>query len=421
MIQTIELFPGITLRCIRQSKFKQGCLSIQIVRPMASGEASVNALIPAILLRGTQDHPDLRSITLKLDDLYGASVGTLVRRIGDYQTTGLYCNFMEDRFAMEGDRILQPMTDFLQELMFHPVMEDGGFSQAFTESEKRNLILTIESERNDKRLYAASQLLRLMCKGDSFGIPRLGEIHQAQRICAKSAYAHYQKILWESPMVLFYVGSAPAEEVSALLKPIFAQIKRDYQPLAPQGEFRGGAGAHRQEQMEVSQAKLGMGFVTPITNRKPEFAAMQLLNTIFGAGMTSKLFLQLREELSLCYSIHSGYYGAKGILTVNAGIDPENETLAREKILQQLQLCCEGNISQEELVSAKEAILSGIRSVHDSPGAMEGYYSTQLLSGGCFDLNQYRQAIENATLEQVVSAAKTLSYHSSFVLKGVAQ
>ena len=419
MIQTLTLSPGITLRCIQQTKFKQGCLSIQIVRPMAAEEAALNALIPAILLRGTQQHPDLRSITLKLDDLYGASVGTLVRRVGDYQTTGLYCSFMEDRFAMEGDRILQPMTDFLQELLCRPVLENGDFSQSFTESEKRNLILTLESERNDKRVYAASQLLRHMCSGDSFGIPRLGEPEQVREISAKTAYAHYQKILRESPIVLFYAGSAGAEEVAALLRPIFAQIPRDYHPLAPQGEFRGGTGVHLQERMEVSQAKLGMGFVTPITNRHPDFAAMQLLNTVFGAGMTSKLFLQLREALSLCYSIHSGYYGSKGILTVNAGIDPEQEALAREKILEQLQQCCHGNISQEELLSAKEAILSGIRSVHDSPGAMEGYYSTQLLSGGIFDLAQYRQAIKNTTLEQVVSAAKTLSYHSSFVLKGV--
>lgn len=421
MIQTLELFPGITLRAIQQNKFKQGCLSIQLVRPMCAREASLNALIPAILLRGTRQHPDLQSITMLLDDLYGASVGTLVRRVGDYQTTGLYCNFMEDRYALEGDKILAPMADFLRELLLEPVLENGGFSKDFTESEKRNLILTLEAERNDKRVYAASQLLRTMCSGDSFGISRLGTPEQAKNICAKSAYTHYQTILRESAVVIFYAGSAPIEEIARLLMPIFSQISRSYRPLPPQGPFLGGEGKHLQELLEVSQAKLGMGFLTPITNRHPDFAAMQLLNTIFGAGMTSKLFLHLREQLSLCYSIHSGYYGSKGILTVHAGIDGENETLTREKILLQLQECCDGNISKEELTSAKEAILSGIRSVHDSPAAMEGYYSTQTLSGGIFDLAQYKKAIEDATREQVISAAKSLSYHSSFVLKGVAK
>ena len=88
MLQTIQLQPGVTLRCFRDSRFAQNCLSLQFVRKMDAAEASMNSLIPAVLLRGTVSAPDLRSITLRLDDLYGASVGALVRRIGDFQTTG---------------------------------------------------------------------------------------------------------------------------------------------------------------------------------------------------------------------------------------------------------------------------------------------------------------------------------------------
>ena len=91
MIQKYELFPGITLRCYADTRFKQGCLSLQIIRPHKASEAAMNALIPTILLRGCRSCPDLRSITNKLDELYGASVGTMVRRVGDYQATGLSC------------------------------------------------------------------------------------------------------------------------------------------------------------------------------------------------------------------------------------------------------------------------------------------------------------------------------------------
>ena len=93
MIHTIALQPGITLRCFPDNRFKQSCLSLQFVRPMRGEEASLNALLPAVLLRGTKKRPDLRAIVLRLDDLYGASVGTQVRRVGDYQTTGMYCSF----------------------------------------------------------------------------------------------------------------------------------------------------------------------------------------------------------------------------------------------------------------------------------------------------------------------------------------
>ena len=117
MIQTTTLLPGVTLRCFADARFKQGCLSLQLVRPMCAEEAALNALLPAVLLRGCRSCPDLRSITMRLDDLYGASVGTLVRRVGDYQTTGLYCSFIDDRYTLAGDRVLAPMTDFLRQLL----------------------------------------------------------------------------------------------------------------------------------------------------------------------------------------------------------------------------------------------------------------------------------------------------------------
>ena len=89
MVKTIELSPGVTLRYFPDNRFKQGALSIQFLRPMCREEAALNALLPDVLLRGCQSAPDMRRITLRLDDLYGASVGALVRRVGDIPPTGL--------------------------------------------------------------------------------------------------------------------------------------------------------------------------------------------------------------------------------------------------------------------------------------------------------------------------------------------
>ena len=145
MLQTFQLLPGVTLRCVTARHFKQGCLSFQFLRPMRREEAALNALIPAVLLRGTAQRPDLRAITLHLDDLYGASVGELVRRVGDYQTVGLYCGFIDDRFALAGDQVLRPVIDFLRELLLQPVTQGDGFCASYVESEKRNLIAAIEA------------------------------------------------------------------------------------------------------------------------------------------------------------------------------------------------------------------------------------------------------------------------------------
>ena len=419
MIQTMELLPGVTLRCFPAERFKQGCLSLQFLRPMRAQEAALNAIIPAVLLRGTKKHPDLRTITLHLDDLYGASVGALVRRIGDYQTVGLYCGFIEDKYALPGDRVLEPMLDFLSELLLEPLTEGESFNRAYVESEKRNLIATIESERNDKRAYAAAQMLKKMCAADTFGIPRLGEIEQVEALDAASVWTHYQNVLRESPVEVFYVGSGAPELVAAKLRQMFARIDRSVVDLPPQTAFRDGGGGSYTEIMEISQAKLSMGFVTPITSKSCEFAAMQVFNTVFGAGMTSKLFMNVREKMSLCYSIGSGYYGSKGILTVSAGIDGDKEPVVTAEILRQLEACRAGEITAEELNAAKEAILSGLRGVHDSPGSIEGYETTAAISGLPLTVEQYYRAVETVTVQQVAAAAQTVRPHTTYFLKGV--
>ena len=419
MIETTELLPGVTLRCYTDSRFKQGCLSFQLVRPMVAEEAALNALLPAVLLRGCRQYQDLRAITNRLDELYGASVGALVRRVGDYQTTGLHCGFMEDRFALEGDAIFAPMVDLLRQLLLEPILEGEGFNREFVESEKKNLIATIEAERNDKRAYAAAQLMKLMCKADSFGIPRLGEKEQVSAITAEGLYAHYQKILHSSVVELFYVGSWSATQVAELVRPLLEGLQRNPEILPAQTPFRACPESENEEEMDITQAKLCMGFVTPVTNQSPDFAAMQVCNMIFGGGMTSKLFMNVREKLSLCYSIGSGYHGSKGILTVSAGIDTEQYDKARQEIFAQLDACCRGDITADELLSAKEAILSSLRGVTDSPGAIENYCITSTLSGLPLSVPEYMSEVAAVTAEQVAEVAKTLQLHTTFFLKGV--
>lgn len=421
MIETKTLLSGVTLRSCRDDRFKQGCLSFQLVRPMAKEESAKNVLIPSVLLRGTKRCPDLRAITENLDELYGASVSPLVRRVGDYQTTGLYCGFMDDRFALPGDRVLAPMLRFLEEILLDFPTEGEGFLPAFVEGEKKNLISTIDSELNDKRTYAMGKLLKTMCRGDSFGLPRLGEPEDVAAIDPAGLLTHYRKILRESRIEIFYVGSAPAEAVAEYISPLVSRLGGREGLLPPQTPFHPCPGQDVTETMEVSQGKLCMGFVTPIVNRDKEFPAMQVFNTVFGAGMTSKLFLNVREAMSLCYSIGSSYYGAKGILTVGAGIDFDKEQLTRDEILRQLDACRRGEITQEELTAGKEALLSSLRATSDSPGAIEGYYATAHLSGLNMTPERYMEAVEKVSLADVVAAARTVTLHSTYFLKGESQ
>lgn len=418
MITTTYLSPGIRLQCYTDNRFKQNALSIQYVRPMRREEAAMNALIPSVLLRGCNSAPDLRQITMRLDTLYGASVSPISRRSGDYQTTGFYVGMMDDRFAIGGEPLLEETLAFVGELLFDYPTENGGFLDTFVQGEKTNQIYAIEAERNDKRTYAAQQLLKKMCGPDSFGLPRMGEPEEVSAITPQALLRHYETLRRESPVELFYVGSAQPGKVEAALQKIFAGEKRDYRPLPPQTDLAPGPKQALSEAMEIAQGKLAMGYVTPITNRSTAFPAMQMLSTVFGGGMTSKLFQNVREKQSLCYSIGSGYYGAKGIVLVSAGIDFDKEQHVRQEVEKQLDACRRGEISQAEVDAARHSLISALQAVPDSPSSIENYYSTMTLNGCGMDPQRHRAALEAVTAEDLIAAAKTLELHSTYFLKG---
>ena len=419
MIQTTQILPGITLRTFTDHRFKQGFMSLQLIRPMCHQEAALNALLPAILLRGCKTNPDLRSITQRLDDLYGAAVGSMVRRVGDYQTCGLCCNFMDEKYAMPGDRLLEPMIAFMGELLLEPVTKDGIFLDDYVESEKRNLLAAIEAQKNDKRMYASQQLLSHLCKNDSFSVPRFGTAQQVSATTASGLWEHYQNILKTSPIEIFYGGTAEHTTMVRLLTDLLKKLPRTTIQLPPQSGYRPCEPGTYTEQLDVNQGKLCLGFISPITLRDPEFAAMQVCNTVFGGGMTGKLFAVIREKMSLCYDISSTYHGSKGMITVSAGIDFDKQEQVVQEIVHQLQLCREGQITDLELTSAKQAIISQLKSTHDSPGAIENYYGTVALSGLALSPAQYIAAVEQVTREQVAAAAQTLELHTRYFLKGV--
>ena len=418
MIHPIQLLPGIRLRCYTDHRFKQGMLSLHLIRPMNYEEAALNALLPAVLLRGCEDYPDMRSITLHLDDLYGAGMGAVVRRMGDYQTTGISCSFMEDKYAFPGDRVFEPVADFLYKMLRTPRRENGVFLKEFVESEKKNLIAAIDSQKNDKRAYAGNRLRQLMCQEDSLGVPRLGKRKQVSAITPETLWAHYNKILRESYVELFYVGSQDPEQVAELLKPLFAGIDRKLMELPNQTGLNASNEGYFEESMEVSQGKLCMGFRTDITCRHQLFVPMQLMMLIFG-GSNGKLFNIIREKLSLCYDIGGTYFSSKGFVTVAAGIDFDKRQQVQDQVLALLESCSQGEFTDAEFHNAKMTLISGLQASQDSPGAIESYYANTILGGFQPDVEEYVRAVEQATRQQVQQAAQSVALNTVFFLKGV--
>ena len=177
------------------------------------------------------------------------------------------------------------MAELLGEVLLRPRLVEGALDPRYVEREKENLISTIETSLNDKRVYAERQMLRAMCREDSFGIPRLGDAADVAAVTPEELYRHYRQTLGTSQVELFYAGgaspgggggaAAPGSEGAAwqTLEPL---------SLAPMGR-RGGV-QYLEETMDLTQGKLSMGFTTGITTRDAGFPALMVLNAVFGGG-----------------------------------------------------------------------------------------------------------------------------------------
>ncbi len=418
MINQIELAPGVNLRAVQTDKFKTACFSVNFLRPHTKTDAAADALLPSVLLRATEKYPDIRSISTHLDELYGATFGTLVRRKGEVKLLGFYADFVEDAFLPERESVFLPMTDFLREVLFRPLTENGVFCAACVEGEKQNLINAIEASLNDKRSYAALRLQQLMCEGEAYGVPRLGTAEAVRTITPESLWEHYQTVLKTSRIEVFYAGRRSAEEAAALLAPVFAH--REAEPFIPFSTqvLRSARQLHEwEETMDVTQGKLVMGLRTGITVSDEDYPALLLLNAVFGAGMTSKLFVNVREKLSLCYYAGSSIEKFKGMMFISSGIAFENYETAKQAILHELEDCKGGIISDEELESARRQVLSALRAAMDSPAQMDEFYCGMALCE-YDDYPALMQKIERLTGDDLSRAAKKLTLDTIFFLKG---
>ena len=414
-----EILPGVYLTAVQSDKFKTGCFSLNLLRPMKKEEAAANALIPSVLLRGSERCPDIASISAKLDELYGASVGTLVRKKGEVQLVGFYCDYVQDEYVDEP--VFAPVMAFLAELLLNPRLENGAFPEAVVDSEKLNLENAMLSRINDKRTYAASQLIRTMCAGQPYGIPRIGDPDDLTEITAKSLYAHYRDLLATSRVELFYMGSLSPEAVTKVLQAALAELPRA-EVFVPVGTTPAPAARpvqEKTERLDVTQGKLSLGFFTDITAKDPRYPALVLAATVFGGGATSKLFTNVREKMSLCYYASASFEKFKGVLSVSSGVEFSKLETAKTEILRQLEACKAGDITDDELESARGYLVSDLKIAMDSPGRLDDYYMGQILLEQDGTMEDLASAIARVTKQEAADAIQALRLDTIYALEGV--
>lgn len=412
----IQLSDGVYLTYLPARKFKTSLLSAQFVTPLRQETASAWALLPAVLRRGTVRYPDLGALSAQLDRLYGASVDYTVRKKGENQCVGFVASFIDDSFAPGGEKLLEPAAELVGELICDPVTERGRFVSAYFDTEKTNLIDAIRSQINDKRDYAAARLLQEMCAGEPYGVSRLGDEKSAEKLQMKKLYAQYGELISTARLELIYIGSAQLDRVRQALAAAFSTLPRDgirdiaaAVPHPARTEVRTVT-----EEMDVTQGKLGMGF----SCGSDDYSAVLLGNTLFGGSSNSKLFLNVREKMSLCYYASSAYHRQKRLITVSSGIEFADYQRAYDEILRQLEAVQKGRLEDWELGGARSTLLNAYASMGDSQGKLENFYLGQAATGQSESPEDLAAQLREVTAERVFQAMETVTLDTVYFLKG---
>ena len=356
------------------------------------------------------------ALSRRLDELYGARIDITIRKKGEAQCVGFVASLIDDCFAPGGERLLEPAAALLGELICHPVTRDGLFLEEYFESEKTNLIDAIRSILNDKRAYADSRLLQEMCTGEPYGVPRLGNEQITAALHPQLLFDAYRELIASSRLEIFYSGSAERPRVEDALRAALADLPRtdvepppELAPHLPPEEPRAVT-----ERLDVTQGKLGMGF----SCASADSAALLMGNTLFGGSSNSKLFLNVREKLSLCYYASSLFHRQKGLITVSSGIEFENYQRAYDEIMAQLESVRKGELEDWELEAARSTLLNAYASMGDSQGKLENFCLGQAATGRDESPEDLADQVRAVTPERIFEAMGTAKLDTVYFLQG---
>ncbi len=415
-----KLFENVTLNYIGMDKFKSNYLSVSFVLPFEKRSAAMNTLIMKVLKRGTVSYPDMISLSKKLEYLYSGDIFTKATSFGETQTLSFSMDVLNNRFATDGTDILLETLKLLGEVIFSPLTENGIFKNSYFESEKRNQLDDISAEINSKAKYALTRACENMFANEKYRFSALGDAETVSAFTNEEVYAHYLWVLENASVNITFVGDADREKLKNVLKEIFAGRE-------PLGTVDCKTEVIRSvtepktviEECVGNQGNLVMGFRSGKVLSDGDYPKLALFSELYGGAPSSKLFMNVRERMSLCYYCASVPEAVKGVMFVRAGIENENFEKARDAILEQLALLQKGQFAEEELDCAKLSLINGYKEISDNPTSLQNWYMGRMLSGIVQSPGEAIEVVKNITKEEIIATAKNVVLDTVYFLRGV--
>ncbi len=416
----IEIKKGIKLNVIQTNKFKTNLIAIMLTTKLDRENVTKNALIPAVLRRGTKTLKTQEEINKKLEEMYGASLDCGLDKTGDNQVLKFYIETVNDEFLPQNSEdMLKKSLEKIFEFVFNPYLENDGFKKEYVEQEKENLKQIIEGKIDNKARYALDRCIEEMYKNQPYGLYKYGYIEDMENINEKNLYEHYKKLISNCKIDIFVSGIVD-EEIENIIKEN-ENIKKlqDRNPEYNKIEISSKKSEKEnvvQESMEVTQGKLIIGMDLDVDNEDLRYDIM-IYNSIFGGSANSKLFQNVREKASLAYTASSSYYRFKNNIFINCGIEIKNYDKALEIIKQQIEDMKKGDFTEEVVENAKKGIIASIKTIDDEQDTEITYFFSQELSNSKCNIEQYMNDIKAVTREKVIDIANKVSINTVYFLK----
>lgn len=417
--ETICVASGVQIVSAPANRFKTNEISISFCTPLSAETASRNALCANLLARTTKKYPTLSEFNKKLAMLYGASVTCSVVKLGENQLLTLNASSLDDRFSFENDKISVDAFNLLMSMVFDAnVDENGLFYPQDIDREKRLLAEKIESEENEKRIYSLRRLEQIMFDGEPYAVNRYGSVGAVKAVTADDLKSALEYFKTNAKIQITVVGNADVNAIADLAKQYFSTLSRDY--IAPQkAVFVPTADSVNtvEERIDVKQGKLVLGFRVNLQSDFKPVPEMLAFSDIFGGGPYSKLFLNVREKLSLCYYCSAKYDRRKSSVIIQCGCEEENMDKAVEEILNQLADIKNGSFD-DAFASSKIALADTLNGVYDDSLTLSSWYLAQIADDEIISPADSASNIAAVTKQQVQDCADLLTLDTIYKLVG---
>lgn len=410
-----EIGSGIYLTRITDPKYKSNIIRVRFIVPIDAENSGVNALLMSMLITSNSEVRSRSELSKKLIGLYGTSVGAVWGNVSDYQSLGITISMIRDRYTIGGEVISEEAVRQLLLCIFSPDLTDGSFNESYFKLRKQELLDNIAAAVNDKRSYAYIKAKEVIYEGEPSAVSDLGTKERAEQITRDDLLRQYKYLLESAAIDVTVCGGGEIDGAVQLLIDAFSRMERrntvdvDYRRFSPLKEET----RETEELMDVQQSKMFIAYKSDCR----DIYVCKVMACLLGGSTFSKLFMNVREKLSLCYYCESYYQDLKGVMMIESGVDNQNIEKAKNAIREQLEAVCRGEFTDDELTNTKLYIGGNFMSNYDSEWDIAGWYRVQSTRGTAYTPEEAAALVDAVTREQVIECAKSFREDTVFILK----